>query len=117
MHKQAEILIVEDELVLLDLLRTGLEDEGFVVHQAANALGAFEMLHRHPAISMVVTDIGLPGSGDGQDLASYLRASHADMPVLFVSGAKPADSGDIDLLLKPFSIDTFVSAVKSRLPG
>jgi DNA-binding NtrC family response regulator len=112
------VLIVEDELQLLTLLSEALEEEGYEVHGAANALVAFEMLHKHPEIGLVVTDIGLPGTGDGRDLAGYVKATRPDLPILFVTGQGGAttDADGSAILQKPFALDHFVEVVRSRLP-
>ena len=117
MTQTRQVLIVEDELQLLTLLAEALEEEGYEVHGAANALVAFEMLHKHPEISLVVTDIGLPGTGDGHDLAGYIRATRPDLPILFVTGqGNGADASDgMTILQKPFALDRFVELVSSRL--
>jgi DNA-binding NtrC family response regulator len=119
MTQMRPVLIVEDELQLLTLLTEALEEEGYEVHGAANALVAFEMLHKHPEIGLVVTDIGLPGTGDGRDLAGYVKATRPDLPILFVTGQGGAatDADSASVLQKPFALDRFVEAVRSRLPA
>jgi CheY-like chemotaxis protein len=118
MTQPFEILLVDDELVLLAVLREALEGEGFVVHEAANALAAFEALQRHPDIALVVTDIAMPGAGDGRQLAHYVR--RAGIPIILMSGM-PASSGadapeNALVLAKPFDIVDFVAKVKELLP-
>jgi CheY-like chemotaxis protein len=112
------ILVVDDELTLLAVLRELLEAEGMVVHEAANALAAFEVMQRHPEIELVVTDIAMPGTGDGRELTRFIRRSRPDLPLLLMSGRtiEPLeDCGNVVMLRKPFVLDDFVMKVKELL--
>jgi CheY-like chemotaxis protein len=65
------ILIVEDEFLLrLDSAET-IESAGFEVIQAANADEAIAILKARPDIHVVFTDIQMPGSMDGLNLARF----------------------------------------------
>lgn len=105
-----EILVVDDEpmlrLVLVDLL----EDEGYVVYEAADASAALAMLGDHTAICVVVTDVQMPGTMDGLALASYIRDSYPPIGLIIASGAVNPRSQDLPeaavFLSKP--IDTNV---------
>jgi CheY-like chemotaxis protein len=68
----AAVLIVEDE----PLIRMGavslMEDAGFEVYEAGSADAAIALLERHE-ISLIFTDVNMPGSMDGLKLAHYVR--------------------------------------------
>jgi len=121
MTKVPQILLVDDEFLLLMDMRAALETEGFVVHEAANSLAAFELLQRHPKIALVVTDIGMPGEGDGRALAHYIRQSAPDIAIIVVSGLEvaadelPADN--VVVMSKPVRIAEFVRTVKELVPA
>jgi DNA-binding response OmpR family regulator len=119
MNDRPALLIVEDELALLSVLTEALSDAGYVVHQAANALGAFEMLHAFPEIGLLVTDIGLPGTGDGRSLAEFVRNTRPGIKIVFVTGSDVASSdpgvAGSTVLNKPFSLDDLVAAVRTSL--
>jgi two-component system, response regulator PdtaR len=120
MTQPSEILLVDDELTLLAVLREALESEGHVVHLAANALGAFEVLQRHPNVGLVVTDVAMPGAGDGRQLAEYVRRAQPGIPIILISGKALPAAGDVadgvHVLAKPFDIFDFVAKVKALLP-
>lgn len=65
MPQRISVLIVEDEAIILMDISEQLEDEGFTVFQADNADRAIEILSAHPDISLIFTDIDMPGSTGG----------------------------------------------------
>jgi len=67
------ILIVEDEALIRFDLIDFFEDAGFRVFEAADADEAIEILERERTIRVVLTDIQMPGSLDGLNLAHYVR--------------------------------------------
>ena len=64
------VLIVEDEPI--DVAETFIS-AGFRTFEAGSALEAIEILETHPEIRVVFTDIKLPGSMDGLQLAHVIR--------------------------------------------
>jgi two-component system, response regulator PdtaR len=76
------ILVVEDN-ELLRLHAAGLlEENGFGVVEAANADAALKLLETRDDVRLLFTDIQMPGSCDGMDLA---RKVHARWPASFWS--------------------------------
>jgi CheY-like chemotaxis protein len=67
------VLIVEDEPILrLDIAETFIS-AGFRTFEAASAHEAIEILESHPGICAVFTDIQMPGTMDGIQLAHVIR--------------------------------------------
>ena len=67
------VLIVEDEPILrLDIAESFLA-AGFRTFEAGTALEAIKILERHPEIGAVFTDIDMPGTMDGMQLAHVIR--------------------------------------------
>ena len=63
------VLVVDDEaLVRMDLVKT-LEGAGYQTFEAASAATAIGILERHSEIRVVFTDIQMPGTMDGLELA------------------------------------------------
>ena len=81
------LLLVEDEFLIRLTLSEALIDAGYEVLEAANADEAL-LLTSAPAvsISLLLTDIQLPGPIDGHALASRLRKTQPDLPVIFMTG-------------------------------
>jgi CheY-like chemotaxis protein len=79
------VLVVEDEpLVLMDVAST-FEDVGFKVYEAASADEALGLLEEFAGIDTLVTDVDLPGSIDGLELAHYARSSRS-IRIVITSG-------------------------------
>jgi CheY-like chemotaxis protein len=67
------ILVVED-IELLRLYAAGvLEDHGFGVIEAENADAALKLLETRGDVRLLFTDIQMPGSCDGMDLARKVQ--------------------------------------------
>lgn len=95
MGKKVTVLVVEDEvLILLDIVDY-LESEGFRVLQAANAAQAIEMLEREPAISIIFTDVEMPGTMDGLKLAALVRDRWPPVKIVVTSGHKTVEITDL----------------------
>lgn len=112
------VLIVEDDEVLLDGLRTGLALEGFAadgvetIEDACLAVDAVEY-------DAVVLDIGLP-DGSGLDLLRSWRSKETALPVLLLTARNSIrdriaglDEGADDYLGKPFDLDELAARIRA----
>src|SRR5262249_22800542 len=80
------ILLVEDEELLRRLGGRGLARHGYIVLEAANGEEALTLLDQHlPDVSLVVTDMTLPGMS-GRQLADRVRDRRRDIRILYTSG-------------------------------
>jgi CheY-like chemotaxis protein len=80
------VLIVEDDTLLRMLAVEVVEEAGFVVLEAADADEAVALLESRPDISLLFTDIDMPGSMDGLKLAHAVRDRWPPIKILLVSG-------------------------------
>ncbi|MBB5712800.1 PAS domain S-box protein [Sphingomonas xinjiangensis] len=96
-------LLVDDEELVRMSTADMLVDLGFDVTEASSAEEALSLLHTGLAPSVVVTDHLMPGMS-GAQLARELKAHHAEVPVLIVSGYAEAEGIDPNVarLTKPF---------------
>ena len=85
-QKQARILVVEDEPAARFLLVHFLEEKGFGVVEAQNAQEAMALLQTDPFISLVFTDVRLPGM-NGHALALWVREHYPSLPIVVGSGS------------------------------
>ena len=104
----AQILVIEDEAPIRRLLRTTLEAEGYVVHEAATAREG-ETLAGNRRIDLFLVDLGLP-DGDGAALIRRLRG-WTQRPVIVLSArsmesqkVEALDAGADDYVSKPFGV-------------
>jgi DNA-binding response OmpR family regulator len=113
------ILVVDDDIDLVDVVRSALEREGFAVDDAADGATALDKI-ADDAPELVVLDLGLP-KVRGLDVLRQVRADHA-VPVIVLSGrSDEADRiiglelGADDYVVKPFSPRELVARVRSVL--
>jgi two-component sensor histidine kinase/CheY-like chemotaxis protein len=93
------VLVVEDEMVLRMRAVDIVEDAGFTAVQAVNAEEALAVLESRSDISLLFTDIQMPGSMDGLKLAHAVHDRWPAIKIILVSGRvqlseqqRPADS-------------------------
>jgi two-component system, response regulator PdtaR len=80
------VLVVEDEPLLRMLAVEAVEEAGFVAIEARNADEAVVVLESRSDISLLFTDIDMPGSMDGLKLAHAVRGRWPPIKILVVSG-------------------------------
>lgn len=98
-NPRPNVLVVEDELVLRMRALDMVEDAGFNAVEAVNADQALVILESRSDISLLFTDIQMPGSIDGLKLAHEVHTRWPTIKIVLVSGQvrltddeKPADS-------------------------
>jgi two-component system, response regulator PdtaR len=80
------VLVVEDEPLLRMMAIEVVEEAGFVALEAGNADEAVALLESRSDISLLFTDIDMPGSIDGLKLAHAVRRRWPPIKILVVSG-------------------------------
>lgn len=80
------ILVVDDELELLELARELLTALGYTVVSARSGKEAMEHLAQRTDISLLFTDVVMPGGMSGYELAELATVSHSKLNVLLTSG-------------------------------
>ena len=115
------ILLVEDEPLICELLTDALTDDGFEVCQAATGDQAAHLIEAPPvALLMLITDVDLPGSRNGLDVARLMHCKHPLLPVLYITG-RPERLGTIGsgeaALIKPFTLQQMSCVVQHLLDG
>ncbi len=115
-----KILVIEDDPVITEFLRTGLNYEGYEVSASASGKGGLEALQRD-AVSLVILDVMLPDI-DGFEVCRRIRGTGSSVPVLMLTVRKEVservkglDSGADDYLTKPFSFDELLARIRALL--
>lgn len=80
------VLLVEDEVLISQLVAASLSEHGFIVHETATADEAWHYMHAGGEVDVLFTDINLPGSIDGAELALRARELRPDLPIVYASG-------------------------------
>src|SRR3954465_5245087 len=93
------VLVVEDEMVLRMRAVDIVEDAGFRAVEAVNADDALAILEARSDISLLLSDVQMPGTMDGLKLAHAVHDRWPSIKIILVSGHvrpsdtdKPADS-------------------------
>jgi two-component system OmpR family response regulator len=117
----ANIMVIDDEALLLDLISNTLRLDGNTVISMADPLAAIDYLNSgQPVVDLLLTDIDMKPIS-GFELVKRLVKNHFDSPVVFLSGysglsAVVADSmGVRSLLEKPFTAKELRSVVRNSL--
>jgi CheY-like chemotaxis protein len=115
------LLLVEDDPLVRGTLVEGLEDVGFEVLEAEDAEAGLALISRRPDISVLLTDINLPGA-DGFSLSHAARVLRPGLPVVYTSGrhrfAEPHRGiPDAPFLPKPFTIAHAASTLEGAMGG
>src|SRR5450631_2943383 len=113
--KQAVILIVEDE-TLIRMHAVEMIEEAFEVVEAASADEAIAILEARLDITVVFTDIQMPGSMDGLKLAAAVRDRWPPIKIVATSGLVDVRSDDLPeggrFLPKPYSPEQIVRTLR-----
>jgi DNA-binding response OmpR family regulator len=118
MNQSFKVFVVDDDPVILDVMRSFLEPEYTVM-----TFGCAEACQAHLATEkpdLFLLDVGLPGI-DGYAFCRQLQddAAFARIPVVFVSGHDTIDArvlgyeaGGVDFVIKPFEPEEVLRKVK-----
>jgi two-component sensor histidine kinase/FixJ family two-component response regulator len=113
------VLVVEDEMVLRMRAVDIVEDAGFVPIEAVSADEAIQILESRDDISLLFTDIQMPGSMDGLKLAHAVHTRWPHIKIILVSGQiavtdadKPAESR---FFPKPLEIQQMVVELQEMI--
>lgn len=116
----AQLLVVENESVTLNLLSTLLKGDTHEVASSSSAEDALVMLEKQ-SFDLMLSDIRMTPM-DGMQLLQVVREKYPNMPVImltaFGSVSTAVDAlklGAFDYLTKPFKIDELLSTVKRAL--
>jgi CheY-like chemotaxis protein len=108
------ILVVEDDALIREFVVEALREEGYEVIHAANGEEALTWCGRRVA-DVLITDVKLPGSVDGWQIAEGCREQDPEFPVIYATGFSPVAprpvSGSV-LLQKPYQPEAIVRAVR-----
>ena len=83
------VLIVEDEPLLRMLAVDLVEEAGLEALEATNAEEAITLLERTPDTRILMTDIDMPGSMNGLELAWTVSRRWPSISTVLVSGKQP----------------------------
>lgn len=115
---QYKILVIDDEKMILNMLKRNFEMEGYSVFTAESAKEALKQLECHPDI--ILLDINMPGM-NGMELCGLIR-EHIACPILFLTARVSEQDkvnglmvGGDDYITKPFHMNELLARVMAHL--
>ena len=118
----AKVLVIDDDVGLLDLLRVHLKNAGHAVRTASDAADGIRAILADPP-ELILSDVGMPYL-DGMELLRALRsdALTRKIPVIFLTGRADDDTlvrahqlGVDDYLTKPIQSEELLSSIDRAL--
>ncbi len=117
-RQTATILLVEDETLTRMMLADELQSHGHNVIEAADADEALAILRANAPITLLFTDIKMPGAVDGLGLARFARAQFPDLKIIIASAhvglvhwAAEAHAA----FPKPYDVDRLIQRINELL--
>ncbi|MDX2415632.1 MAG: response regulator [Bacteroidales bacterium] len=117
------VLIIDDEPVILVMLKKMIEKAGYKVDLASNGNEGLELLRGKP-FDLVITDIIMPEK-EGLEIISIMRKEFPAIKIIAISGGgRLSPDGYLEsanllgakkVLKKPFTMDEIVGAVNELL--
>ncbi|HTS12742.1 MAG TPA: sigma-54 dependent transcriptional regulator [Candidatus Limnocylindrales bacterium] len=120
MTDKANLLIVDDELIVRDSLGKWFCEEGYAVSTAESAREALSVMAEHP-IDLALVDIKMPGT-DGIELQTRMKEIAPETIVIIMTGYASVETavaslknGAYDYVMKPFDPEDIAHTVQNAL--
>ena len=115
----ARILVIDDQPSVRLGVREILEDAGYEVTEAASSDEAMPLLTDGKTTEAIVTDINMPGTLDGLELARMVDGLMPEIAIVIMSGKQLPRREDLPLkatfVAKPFSASMLLQGVAKAL--
>jgi len=122
MEKKSLIMVVDDDLIYLDMVR-GIISEYYNVILATSGVQAVRIMQRDRAPDLILLDIVLPGM-DGYDTYEHIYSISelSGIPVIILTGVTGSTAeltglslGAQDYITKPFEREILLARIRLRL--
>jgi len=118
-----QVLVVEDNPGLRHIVLLQLKKLGYLVTDAADATTAMAMLDSGRRIDLLFTDVMLPGSMSGVELAAAARSRWPNLKIMLTSGFpevlldEPSALAGLPLISKPYREEELARMLREVLAG
>jgi signal transduction histidine kinase/CheY-like chemotaxis protein len=116
-RSHSRILVVDDELVVVSLVKEALEEDGYTLSMATNGREALALMEAQE-FDLIISDIRMPKM-DGIELVSRARKIQPGISIIFMTAFANLDSakdaikqGAVDYIMKPFELHEMRQAVQ-----
>jgi DNA-binding NtrC family response regulator len=120
MEKPARIIIIDDDENIRKVLQAILEDEGYFVETAENAMTGLEKARKN-FYNLALIDVRLPDM-EGIELLSKLPETKPEMRKIIVTGfptlqnaMAAVNNGADGYIMKPFDVERILLTIKDLL--
>jgi CheY-like chemotaxis protein len=115
----AVVLVVEDEMLLRMKAVNMVEDAGYISAEAVDADEALAILQSRSDIALLFTDVQMPGSMNGLQLAHVVHARWPPIKIILASGQLKLLTSDIPqnsrFFGKPLKSDEMIAEMREML--
>lgn len=109
------VVVVDDEVMILDVMKSILEAHGLTVFSFTCASEAMTYIcENSSSIDAVVTDYKMPGKINGYDIYKLIRAKFPSIACFIASGYIEIEEAEVEeqfLTTKPINFDQFLPAL------
>jgi len=116
----AHVLIIDDEKAIRKTIREILEYENYKVSEAENGIDGLNRM-KEETYDLVLLDIKMPKM-DGMEVLDEIMKSHADVPVIMISGHATVDiavdavkKGAFDFISKPPDLNRLLITIRNAM--
>jgi ActR/RegA family two-component response regulator len=120
-EQRPRILLVDDDDVVRGVLKQVLEMNSFTVSTASNVPEAIHLIDTE-SFDVLLSDLHMPGAGDGFTVISAMRHKHPDAVTLLFTGYPALDAAmnaillqADEILVKPMPVPEMVALIRERL--
>jgi DNA-binding NtrC family response regulator len=117
MNARNSVIIVDDDVMLLDMLKDGLSSEGYYCEITINAKSALELINK-TLFDIMIIDIDLPDM-NGFELTKKAKRLKPDITVIIMTGFikdfsydEAIEIGATDFIKKPFTLKELIIRIK-----
>ena len=117
----SKILILDDEMTILDNLKSSLELENFRVLTFSNGQEGLSLLQTENNIDCIICDMNMPGM-NGIEFTKAVQSIDSDIGVIILTGhgdienaIEAMKSGVADYLNKPVNSDKLIFSIKNAI--
>jgi len=117
---EGSLLVVDDDGVILELVRDFLTSEGYSITAISNPVGIIGMM-RETFFHVVITDINMP-SINGLELLKLIKNQDQNIPVIMMTGSQDSENiiaaikyGAYDYIRKPFKLHELLFSVQKAV--